>query len=152
MLRQVFPVTAVPAAMIALVELLRAAPEMVGCQVEDGPWIARPDSRAVTCVGWVPDEGEAVTWVAAVADMGGGQAQSFTFQGMTSVLDGDDDLPKARQECDELVEAIRAVVQKNRRLNGAVNSAELTTVDASPAQTNDGAEWYVRWAVNCRVF
>lgn len=146
--------TAVPTAINNLLELLRADTELKADDVliEDGPWIDRPDKPAIVVVGWVPEEGESVDWSATSSDLSAGQNQSFTLQGLVSYLDGDGDMVIARNKADALLEKLRGIISKNKRLGGAVNHTELNAVSASPDQSPDGAEWAIRWAITARVF
>lgn len=151
-------VTAVPDALNGLVELLRVDPVMSqdNVVVRLGPWVQRPeDSQDLVCVGWVPDEGETIEWSSTPNSLGGKSGESFTIQGLVSSLDGDGDeqaLSRAMDRADLLVERIRRIVEKNRRLGGAVNQSQLTTIGASPVQNDSGAEWTIRWAINGQVF
>lgn len=149
--------TVVPAVIDFLVSMLRTDPGMVGDQVlvEDGPWINRPDAAAVIVVGWVPEEGESVDWQAAPSDLDDVAGETFTLQGLVSYLDSSDapdSMKRARDNADALLERLRGLVARERKLGGAVSRAEVVQVSAGPDQGEDGAEWAIRWAINARKF
>lgn len=145
--------TAIPRVIDYLLDLLRNHSDMEGVQIEDGPPLQRPDAAALIVVGWVPEEGETVTWGSSPTALDDSEGESFSLQGLVSYLDSSDTpdaMKNARDQADALLERLRALIKANRRLGGAVNRSELVTVGASPDQSEDGAEWAIRWAINAR--
>lgn len=123
-----------------------------GVQVVDGqPLAPEPD---VVCVGFTGDPGEPA--VEATEDRGqlapGADRERYDITCLASSLKGGTDARAVRVRAFELVEAIRADLQRDLRLGGLVMSARLAVLSLTAYQSPDGAVATVQFAVRIDAF
>lgn len=144
--------TAMPAAIDALVSASSASPSLTTVRIDDGPWIDRPSERDIIVFGWQPDEDSLVEWTADPASLGGDDSEQFTVRGVVSVWRGEHGHKALRDRGDEILEAIRALIRGDPTLDGAVSRSHLVTVKANQYPTDQGWEFVIEFAVRCWVF
>jgi hypothetical protein len=140
------------------VRVIRASPALAALntpgqpnvRVEDGPWLERPTEPDVICVGWEPDEGEAVS-LTPTYDLGSTQ-ESYDVVCLASSFSGGTDLAARRVRSDALVEAVRAELMADPTLGGAVTHAEVTTQSWAQFQTSSGCEVPIEFTVHVEAF
>lgn len=150
--------SAVPGALAALVSILRAAPELEGVEVVDGPPSVDVSRADFLAIGWTPDGEQSATFVQDFA-YAGARARDEEFQ-ITSTIDcwsGDADYGALRQRAF----AVAAVVENAIRasganptaptLNGAVLWAHLTQGGLTQSFTDQGARAALAFTVSCRA-
>lgn len=148
----------VPAALSALVQRLMASPAVIALQlsgqpavlVQDGPWLDRPTEPDVICVGWTPDEGNAVDLTVS-RDMGSG-SESYDVVCLASSFSGDVDLAARRSRTDALLEAVRTELMADQTLGGVVAIAEITDHSWDQYQTTAGCEVAAQFTVHIEAF
>lgn len=145
--------TAMPAAVDGLLSALGASTALTRVRIDDGPWIDRPSELDIIVIGWQPDEGNAIEWRAEPASPAAGDdSEEFTIRGMVSVWRGDTNTKALRDRADEILEAIRTEVHTDPTLAGAVSRARLVTLNAAPYPTDQGWEFLIEFAIQCKVF
>lgn len=148
----------VPATLTALAERIRASPHLAAIQipdqapvlVQDGPWLANPSDPDVICVGWTPDEGNAVD-TTVTRDMGSSR-ESSDVECMASSWTGGTDIAACRDRAGDLLDAAEAEFSGDRTLGGAVTSAEITRHVWDQYQTKDGCQVTVQFTVHTEAF
>jgi hypothetical protein len=143
--------TAVPAALDALVSGFSAAPALDGVLVFDGPWLRRPADPDVVVVGWTPDEGRTVEYVDAVAGLGSSR-ETFDVGGLASAWRGAASMSAVRRRADELIEAMRAHLRADPTLGGVVTRARLATLAFDEYQADAGTQVAVEFAIRIDAF
>lgn len=147
--------TAVPAAIDALIAIARAAPLIggSGVRVDDGPWMSPPPEQELIVIGWVPIEGPTVAWVEDLVSLSGPHSETFDVHNMIRVWRPDAVLKAARDRADEIFEALRAAIRADVRLRGAVNHAQAAAQHLTSTQnTTGGCSVSIDFAVQCQIF
>jgi len=147
----------VPAAVDALLAILRAAPALAEVRIVDGPESVNLTDRDRIHVGWQPG-GEAA--VALTQDFNGAGARTrdeeFEISCYAESRSGDKDMAVRRSKAFELVGAVEEALRATNAaptaptLGGAVLWAHLTTGNLTQAQS-EGALAGVAFAVTCRA-
>lgn len=140
----------IPAVLDAL--LASWAVALPGVQVVDGqPLTVEPD---IVCVGFTGLPGERS--VEATEDRGqlatGADRERYDVYCLASSLKGETDARAVRVRAFELVEAIRADLQRDPRLGGLVMSARLAVLGLEAEQTKDGATASLLFTVRIDAF
>lgn len=130
--------TAVPAALDALVSRFAGSGALQGVLVLDGPWLAVPPEPDVVVVGYSPDDVAAVEYTDTIAGLDSNREQ-FDVACLALAWRGETVMRTVRDRCDQLVEAMRAELVADPTLGGAVTRARLTTVSLDQDQTEQGA-------------
>ncbi|MBP2583396.1 hypothetical protein J3A78_003874 [Streptomyces sp. PvR006] len=138
--------SAVPAAIDALLEILRAAPALAEVQIVDGPPV---DDQAVPdqlCIGWQPGDSESATMLQEFAYAG---ARSRNEEGViTCWIDcwsGDIDIRPRRLRAFEVLavveDALRAsdTAREAPTLNGTVQWSQLAAGSLRQVSSDQGA-------------
>ena len=147
--------TAVPAAIDALIAIARNSPVIggAGVRVDDGPWMSPPPEQELIVIGWVPIEGPTVAWVEDLASLSGPQSETFDVHNMIRVWRPDAVLKAARDRADEIFEVLRAAVRADVRLMGAVDNAQVAAQHLTSAQNSTGGcSVSIDFAVQCQIF
>lgn len=140
----------IPAVLDALVASWTVA--LPDVQVVDGqPLTSEPD---IVCVGFTGIPGEPS--VEATEDRGQLAAtpdrERYDITCLASALRGETDAQAVRRRAFEMVEAIRADLQRDPTLGGVVMSARLAVLSLMGQQTADGAEATVTFTVRIDAF
>ncbi|MDV5147181.1 hypothetical protein R1T08_24140 [Streptomyces sp. SBC-4] len=147
----------VPAAVDALLAILRAAPGLADVLVLDGPPIRNLSGGERLYVGHQPDGGPAVT---LAQDFNGAGARTrdemFVITCYVEVWSGDTDMQVHRTRAFEIVGEVETALRASDAatmaptLSGTVLWSHLTTGDLTQAQ-GDGARAGVVFAVTCQA-
>lgn len=146
----------VPAAIDALLAILRAAPGLVGVKVVDGPTSVNFTERKVIYIGWQPNGETSVTLTQAFASAGARlRDEEFTISGYIESRSGDAAAAKLHRD---LVFAILGEVETALRatdafpeaptLNGTVLWAHLIAGDLTQEQS-EGTLAGLGFTVSC---
>ncbi|MGW6566443.1 hypothetical protein [Streptomyces sp. NPDC054975] len=148
----------VPAAVDALLTILRAAPGLADVLVLDGPPWQNLTGTERVYVGWQPTEAPAVSLVQDFNAAGARtRDEDFAIQCYAEVWAGDTDMQPRRVRVFELLAVVESALRATDAaptaptLNGTVLWAHLTTGDLMQDQTTDGARAGVPFAVSCRA-
>ena len=139
--------TAVPAALDALVSLVGSDAGFTGVRVFDGPWVVRPSDPDVIVIGWTPDERAPVAFVET--PVLGSSESSFSVRGLVSSWTGDDNMPAVRARADDLLETLRVALRADPSLGEVVTSATLEAGQFTPLRSEQGCE--ALWDFTIRV-
>lgn len=147
--------TAVPAALDALLATLRAATFPAGLadsvpSIYDGAWQIDPAEPDVITVGWVP-EGKPGVVLRNTRSAMGQRLQTFDVLGLLWALSGDDTAKPARDRCDVLIEVLRATLLADKTLGGVVTDAFLTDLTWDQVDSVEGRGCSVEYTVAIRV-
>ncbi|MEU6702537.1 hypothetical protein [Streptomyces wuyuanensis] len=147
----------VPAAVDALLAILRAAPALDGVDIIDGPPAVNLTERHRIYVGWQTDGVPAVT---LTQDFNGAGARTrdedFTISCYAESRGGDKDMSARRLRVFELVGAVETALRATDAtpeaptLNGTVLWAHVTAGDLTQSQ-DSGASAGVAFSVSCRA-
>lgn len=150
--------SAVPAAIDALVVLLRTAPELAEVRIFDGPPVddmAGPDFLAV---GWQPDGEEAATVVQDFSSAGARtRDEGFNLLCWVESWTGDRAVSARRARAFELLATVEQVLRATESapeaptLNGTVLWSHLTNATLRQMFTQDGARVGIAFNVSCRA-
>jgi len=147
----------VPAAIDALVAILRDRPALADVAVVDGISPVNTTSKRRIHIGWSPDGDSAVALQQSFASAGARlRDESFQITGYAEARTGDKDLKIARDQVFALVgeveEALRAsdAEPEAPTLRGTVLWAHLTTGDLLQSMT-DGSVAGVEFTVTCQA-
>jgi hypothetical protein len=150
--------SSVPAAIDALLALLRAAPELADVQVLDGPPVGDLADADYVTVGWQPG-----------ADEGASLSQSFAYAGARvreedSVIlgyveswSGDTDMKARRDRAFELLGVVESVIRASGgnptapTLGGVVQWAEFTAGSLRQISSDQGLTAGIGWSVTCKA-
>jgi hypothetical protein len=147
----------VPAAVDALLAILRARPGLEGVRIVDGPEPTNLTAKRFIFVGWSP-MGEAAVSLQQEFNGAGARTRNEAFQitGYAEARSGDKDMAARRTEAFALVgeieQALRATDEAPEAptLNGTVLWAHLTTGDLLQQQS-EGSTAGVIFTVTCQA-
>ncbi|MFD7709473.1 hypothetical protein [Streptomyces sp. NPDC059786] len=150
--------SAVPGAMAALLEILRAADGLTGVDVIDGPPVDDVATSDFLAVGWSGSDEQGVE---SAQDFNAAGARTrdedFTIGCVIDVWSGDDAFATVRGRAFDLLgvveEAIRATGPNPEAptLNGAVLWAHLTRASLRQSFTDQGARVALGFTVSCHA-
>jgi hypothetical protein len=147
----------VPAAVAALLDILRAAPALAGVRIVDGPEPTNATERDMILVGWQPDAEAAVSLQQDFNSAGGRtRDEEFVISCYAESRRGDKDMALSRARVFELVGAVEAALRATDEtpeaptLNGTVLWAHLTTGNLRQAAT-EGTLAGLAFTVSCRA-
>lgn len=146
----------VPAAVAALLDILRAAPSLAEVHIEDGPTAVNLTDRDRIYVGWQPNADSAV---AAQQDFNAAGArtrdESFTIACYAESRSGDTDMESRRERVYEIVAVVEQALRATNAapaaptLNDTVMWAHVTSGDLYQQQSANGAIAGVDFQVSC---
>ncbi|MGI5436160.1 hypothetical protein ACQEV4_01260 [Streptomyces shenzhenensis] len=147
----------VPAAVDALLAILRASPALEGIRIVDGPEAVNLTDRHRIHVGWQPGDSAAVSleqsWNAASART---RDEAFSISCYAESRSGDRDMAGRRAKVFEIVAAVEQALRATNdapeapTLNGTVLWAELTAGDLTQAQS-EGSLAGLAFTVTCQA-
>lgn len=147
----------VPAAVDALLTILRALPALAEVRIVDGPEAVNLTDRHCIHIGWQPNADSAVTlqqeWNAAGART---RDEAFGIACYAESRSGDKDMSARRQKVFDMVAAVEQALRATSlapeapTLNGTVLWSELVTGDLFQRQS-EGAIVGLAFTVACRA-
>ncbi|MFD0146211.1 MULTISPECIES: hypothetical protein [unclassified Streptomyces] len=147
----------VPAAVDALLEILRAAPALDGIRIVDGPEAVNLTERQRIHIGWQPSGEMAVSLVQDFNYAGARtRDEDFVISGYIEARGGDKDMALRRNQAFAILAAVEDALRATDlapeapTLNGTVLWAHLTAGDLSQQQA-EGAIVGINFAVSCRA-
>lgn len=147
----------VPAAVDALLAILRARLALADVAIVDGPTAVNLTQRRRIHIGWSPGGDQAVELEQSFNAAGARtRDEAFVISCFAESRGGDKDMSFRRADAFDLVgeveQALRAsdAAPEAPTLNGAVLWAHLTTGNVQQS-TSDGASVSVEFAVSCRA-
>lgn len=144
----------VPDVMDALVAAWKAAPDLAGVVVQDGPFVDQSPSQRLLVVGWTGGDDE--TSVESTFLQEGlaptPDREQITVRCAAAVLSGSTDATAARQEVYELMAAAGDAVTRDRTLGLAGMRAGLGTHQMTWNQTKAGMQAIVTFEVTTDGF
>lgn len=151
------PTSAVPAAVNALLAILRAAPTLADVRIVDGPAPTNLTDRQLLFVGWQPSAEAAVTLEQDFASAGARtRDESFEISCYAETRSGDKDMATQRAAVFALVAAVETALRATDAaptaptLNGTVLWAHLTTGNLAQVQA-EGTVAGLAFTVTCRA-
>jgi hypothetical protein len=148
----------VPAAVDALLAILRAAPALSGVTVLDGPPVEDMSAADLVAVGWQPDSEEAVQldqdFNAAGART---RDEDFSILCWAESWTGDRSMSARRTRAFELIAVVEQAIRASDAnpeaptLSGTVLWAHLTSGTLRQTSTDQGVRAGVGFAVTCRA-
>lgn len=150
----------VPAAVAALLEILRAAPGLTApdapVRIVDGPPATNLTERDVLYVGWQPSGDNAVGLVQDFNSAGARtRDEQFVIAGYVESRGGDKDMSLRRDRVFEILSAVETELRATSAetmlptLNGTVLWAHLTAGDLFQHQSSDGPLAGLNFSVSC---
>lgn len=147
----------VPAAVAALLDILRAAPSLAEVHIEDGPTAVNLTDRDRIYVGWQPT-GEAAVSLQQDFNAAGARTRDemFTIACYVESRAGDKDMAARRNRAFEILGVVESELRASDvspeapTLNGTVLWAHLTLGDLYQEQ-REGAIAGVNYQVTCRA-
>ncbi|MEU2181233.1 hypothetical protein [Streptomyces thermolilacinus] len=150
--------SAVPAAIDALLAILRAAPALAGVDIIDGPPTGDMSAADLVAVGWQPDDGEAAVLAQEFAYAGARRRdEEFVISCWLESWTGDNDVAARRVRAFELLavveDALRAsdAAPEAPTLGGTVLWAHLTAGTLRQVNTDQGVKAGLAFSVACRA-
>lgn len=147
----------VPAAVDALLAILRAAPALADVRIIDGPEPTNLTERDMVFVGWQPGADAAVGLQQQFAYAGArGRDEEFEIACYAETRAGDKDMALRRTRVFELVGAVETALRATDAaptaptLNGTVLWAHLTTGNLQQGQS-EGSIAGLAFTVTCRA-
>ena len=147
----------VPAAVAALLAILRAAPALTGVRIVDGPEAVNLTDRDRVHVGWQPGGEAAVALEQSFASAGARtRDEDFQIACYAESRAGDKDMALRRTRVFELVGAVETALRATDAaptaptLNGTVLWAHLTTGNLLQVQS-EGAVAGLAFTISCRA-
>ncbi|MFF7949424.1 hypothetical protein [Streptomyces griseorubiginosus] len=147
----------VPAAVDALLTILRAAPALTGIRIVDGPEAVNLTDRDRIHIGWQPSGGSAVSLQQSFNAAGARtRDEAFTISCYAESRSGDKDMAVRRAKVFEIVGAVETALRATNEapeaptLNGTVLWAHLTAGDLSQLQS-EGANAGLNFTVTCQA-
>lgn len=145
-----------PAAIDALVAVLKAAPSMAGVGLKDGPRVEADWTDAVITVGYRDEENNGTSAEAQLANEGLGvqpDREHFDILCAASALNGDaEQVATVRRRAYELLSIVGGVLAADKTLGGVVMSASIGEHTLRQDQTSAGAAATVLFTVSCDAF
>jgi len=150
--------SAVPAALAALLAILRAEPALADVQVVDGPPTTDQSDADLVAVGWSL-EGDLAAEVAQSFNAAGARTrdEDFDIACWLDTWSGDQDFASARARAYELLAVVENAIRASGAsptaptLNGAVQWAHLTRYTLRQSLTDQGAQVSVPFTITCRA-
>lgn len=149
--------SAVPAAVAALLDILRAAPALDEVRIVDGPESTNATERDVILVGWQPGAEAAVGLVQAFASAGARRRdEEFEIACYAESRAGDKDMALRRARVFEMFGAVETALRASDAapeaptLNGTVLWAHLTAGNLQQVQA-EGAVAGLAFTVSCHA-
>lgn len=150
--------SAVPSAIDALLEILRAVPALSEVQVIDGPPVGDMSDQDLVAVGWAPEGDLAAETAQDFAYAGARRRdEDFTISGWIDSWSGDSDVRVCRLRVFELLAVVEASLRATDSapeaptLNGAVQWAHLTRGVLHQSNTDQGVRAGLGFTVTCRA-
>jgi hypothetical protein len=150
--------SAVPAAIDALLAILRAAPGLSEVLFVDGPAAVNLTDRHRIYVGWSPGAEQSVDIVQGFAGAGARtRDEDFSIACYAETWAGDEDMALRRTRVFELLAAVEVALRATDAapeaptLNGTVQWAHLTAGSLVQEQNSDGALAGLSFTVTCRA-
>lgn len=147
----------VPAAMAALLDILRAAPALDGVRIIDGPEPTNATERDMILIGWQVGGEAAVELEQSFAGAGARtRDEDFTIACYAESRRGDKDMSLRRARVFELVGAVETALRATDAapqaptLNGSVLWAHLTTGNLQQS-AGEGTLAGLAFTVSCRA-
>ncbi|WP_327160553.1 hypothetical protein [Streptomyces zaomyceticus] len=138
--------SAVPAAIDALLEILRASPALTGVQIIDGPPVDDQSTADQLCIGYQPGEGESASMLQDFAYAGARQREeNAVISCWIDCWSGDGDIRPMRLRAFALLavveDALRAsdAFPEAPTLNGVVQWSQLAGASLHQSLTDQGA-------------
>ncbi|MFD3532040.1 hypothetical protein [Streptomyces sp. NPDC058664] len=146
--------SAVPAAIDALLEILRAAPALSGVQIVDGPPVDDQSDADQLCIGYQPGEGESASMLQDFAYIGARRRdENGVIPCWIDCWSGDSDIRPRRQRAFELLavveDALRAsdAFPEAPTLNGVVQWSQVAGASLRQNNTDQGTRAGVGFTV-----
>ena len=147
----------VPAAVDALLAILRAAPALADIRIVDGPEAVNLTAKHRIHIGWQPG-GEAAVSLQQAFNAAGARTRDETFSiaCWAESRGGDKDMAVRRQKVFDIVAAVEQALRATNdapeapTLNGTVLWSELTTGDLTQSQS-EGANAGLEFTIACRA-
>lgn len=150
--------SAVPAAIAALLAILRAAPSLADIEVIDGPPVGDMSDQDLVAIGWSPDGDQAAEIVQDFAYAGArSRDEDFTIAGWIDTWSGDSDVGVCRLRAFELLAVVEDAIRATGpnpdapTLGGAVQWAHLTRGVLHQSNTDQGVRAGLAFTVTCRA-
>lgn len=151
------PTSRVPAAVDALLTILRASPALAEVRIVDGPEAVNLTDRQRIHIGWQPS-GEAAVSLEQSFNGAGARTrdEAFAISCYAEVRAGDKDMAARRTRVFEVVAAVETALRATNEaptaptLNGTVLWAHLTTGDLTQIQ-GDGSLAGLAFTVTCQA-
>lgn len=145
-------VTIIDAAIDKLYELVstRFAITQPDVDVLDGPSIDDV-GQDVVAIGISADENSMDSDL-QIADLGGGNMETFDLVNMVRSWTGDDDLPQRRARALELMREVAEIIRDNPRLDRTVARARVRAISYQPTRLPEGAVATVTFRVRIEAF
>lgn len=148
----------VPAAVDALLAILRAAPALADARVYDGPVSTNLTDRSRIYIGWSPSSDQAVEIVQDFAAAGARtRDEEFSIACYAETRAGDKDMSLRRTKVFELLAAVEDALRATDAmpdaptLGGAVLWSHLTAGNLNQEQNNDGTLAGLQFTVRCHA-
>jgi hypothetical protein len=150
--------SAVPAAVDALLAILRAAPALAEVRIVDGPPSVNLTERHRIYVGWSPGAEQAVDITQDFASAGARtRDEDFGIACYAETRTGDKDMALRRAKAFELLAAVEDALRATNdvptapTLDGTVQWAHLTAGSLVQEQSDGGALAGLAFTVTCRA-
>ncbi|MFJ2477118.1 hypothetical protein ACIOWI_29790 [Streptomyces sp. NPDC087659] len=147
--------SAVPRAIDALLAILRAAPDLEGVDIIDGPPVSDMSTRELVAVGWQPESFEGAAFVQDFASAGArNRDENLTITGWVDTWNGDRDMQVVRLRVFALLGVIEDAIRASGSqpmaptLNGTVQWAHLTSGVLQQANTEQGVRAGIAFTVS----
>ncbi|MEU9789109.1 hypothetical protein AB0E27_00545 [Streptomyces sparsogenes] len=151
------PTSRVPAAVDALLEILRAAPALADVRIVDGPPATNLTEPKQLFIGWQPDADAAVALEQDFASAGARtRDESFEIACYAETRSGDKDMALQRGAVFALVAAVETALRATDAaptaptLNGTVLWAQLATGNLRQVQS-EGTVVGLAFTITCRA-
>ncbi|MHC3392092.1 hypothetical protein ACLQ2E_21895 [Streptomyces lavendulocolor] len=150
--------SAVPAAIDALISILRAAPALGDVEIIDGPPTDDMAAADIVTVGWQPDSAESAQLSQTFAYAGARRRdEEFVILGYLESWTGDDSFQPRRARAFALLALIEDAIRASNSnpeaptLDGTVLWAEFQAGSLRQSFTDQGAKAGIAWAVAGRA-
>lgn len=150
--------SAVPAAIDALLAILRDAPALADVRIIDGPPSVNFTEKQRIYVGWSPSADQAADVQQDFASAGARRRdETFTISGYVETRTGDKDMPLRRVQAFEILAAIEVALRATDAepeaptLRGTVQWAHLTAAGLVQEQNSDGVLVGLSFTVSCHA-